>query len=54
MPANHEPELNRLKQIIAEKGNAVGTFLGVANVPIVEAIAHSGLDFVVVDTEHVP
>lgn len=54
MPANQEPELNRLKQIIAEKGNAVGTFLGVANVPIVEAMAHTGLDFVVVDTEHGP
>ncbi len=46
--------LNRLKQIIEDKGNAVGTFLGVTNVPILEGLAFTGLDFVVIDTEHGP
>ena len=46
--------LNRLKEIIEEKGNAVGTFLGAANVPILEGMAYTGLDFVIIDTEHGP
>lgn len=46
--------LNRLKEIIAEKGNAVGTFLAVATVPIIECMGYAGVDFVIIDTEHGP
>ena len=46
--------LNRLKKIIFEKGNAIGTFLGVTNVPLMECLGYTGLDFVVIDTEHGP
>lgn len=46
--------LNKLKKAIAEKGCAVGTFLGVANPPIVEIMGYTGLDFVIIDTEHGP
>ena len=46
--------LNRLKKIISEKGNAIGTFLGVTNVPLMECLGYTGLDFVVIDTEHGP
>lgn len=44
--------LNLLKEKIAEKGHAIGTFLGVANVPIVECLGYTGLDYVIIDTEH--
>ena len=43
---------NTLKRIISEKGNAVGTFLCVSTPAIVEDISYSGLDFVLIDTEH--
>ena len=43
---------NKLKKAISEKGNAVGTFLGLATPALVENISASGLDFVVIDTEH--
>ena len=46
--------LNRLKELIAEKGNAIGTFLGVTTVPIMECLGYTGLDFVIIDTEHGP
>ena len=46
--------LNRLKDAIAKKGNAVGTFLGVTNVPEMEMLGYTGLDFVIIDTEHGP
>ncbi len=46
--------MNLLKKTIAQKGSAIGTFLHVSNVQLIEAIASSGLDFVVIDTEHGP
>ena len=46
--------LNKLKKAISEKGNAVGTFLGVSTPSIVEILGYTGLDFVVIDTEHGP
>ena len=45
---------NRLRQSVAEKGAAVGTFLGLSNLPMVECLAYTGLDFVIIDTEHGP
>lgn len=45
---------NRLRERIAEKGNATGTFLGVTTVPIMECLGYTGLDFVIIDTEHGP
>ena len=46
--------LNKLRRAIEEKGNAVGTFLGVSTPSIVEILGYTGLDFVVIDTEHGP
>ena len=46
--------LNKLSGAIKEKGNAVGTFLGVSTPSIVEILGYTGLDFVVIDTEHGP
>ena len=46
--------LNKLKAAICEKGCALGTFLSVANPSIVETMGYTGLDFVVIDTEHGP
>ena len=46
--------LNKLKEAIEEKQCAIGTFLGAANPSIVEIMGYTGLDFVVIDTEHGP
>lgn len=46
--------LNKLKSAIENKQHAIGTFLGVANPSIVEILGYTGLDFVVIDTEHGP
>ena len=46
--------LNKLRDAIEKKQYAVGTFLGVANPSIVEIMGYTGLDFVVIDTEHGP
>ena len=46
--------MNFLKKALQEKGNALGTFLSVTNVPIMEGLGYTGLDFVVIDTEHGP
>lgn len=46
--------LNKLKNAIEKKQYAVGTFLGAANPSIVEIMGYTGLDFVVIDTEHGP
>lgn len=45
---------NTLKACIEKNGYCLGTYLGVANVPIIECLGYSGLDFVVIDTEHGP
>ena len=46
--------LNKLRRAIDENGNAVGTFLGVSTPSIVEILGYTGMDFVVIDTEHGP
>lgn len=46
--------LNKLRKAIADNGYALGTFLGVSNPEIVEIMGYTGLDFVVIDTEHGP
>jgi 4-hydroxy-2-oxoheptanedioate aldolase len=46
--------LNKLREAIEKKKYAVGTFLGAANSSIVEIMGYTGLDFVVIDTEHGP
>ena len=46
--------LNKLRRAIEENGHAVGTFLGVSTPSIVEILGYTGLDFVVIDTEHGP
>ena len=46
--------LNKLRGAIKENGNAVGTFLGVSTPSIVEILGYTGMDFVVIDTEHGP
>ncbi|MBR3331014.1 MAG: hypothetical protein IKG25_07330 [Mogibacterium sp.] len=46
--------LNKLKDAIEKNQYAVGTFLGAANPSIVEIMGYTGLDFVVIDTEHGP
>ncbi len=46
--------MNKLRDAIEKKKYAVGTFLGAANPSIVEILGYTGLDFVVIDTEHGP
>lgn len=46
--------LNILKEKMQEKGSTIGTFLGVTNVPMLECLGYTGLDFVIIDTEHGP
>ncbi len=46
--------LNKLKAAIEKNKYAIGTFLGAANPSIVEILGYTGLDFVVIDTEHGP
>ena len=45
---------NQLRRHIAEKGSAVGSFLGLSNLAMVECLGYTGLDFVIIDTEHGP
>jgi len=44
--------VNRTKQIINTGGSAFGTFATLGEPGFVEMIGYSGLDFVVIDTEH--
>ena len=46
--------MNKLRDAIEKKQYAVGTFLGAANPSVVEIMGYTGLDFVVIDTEHGP
>lgn len=46
--------LNKLRKAIKGNGYAVGTFLGVSTPSIVEILGYTGMDFVVIDTEHGP
>ncbi len=46
--------MNIIKKRIAEKGYAAGTFVGVSTPEIIEGISRSGLDYIIIDTEHGP
>ncbi|MBQ3369596.1 MAG: hypothetical protein IJG48_01110 [Mogibacterium sp.] len=46
--------MNKMRMAIQEKGFAVGSFLEVSTPAIVEIMGYTGLDFVVIDTEHGP
>ena len=46
--------LNKLRKAIAEKGNAIGTFVGVSTPAIVEILGYTGMDYLIIDTEHGP
>lgn len=46
--------LNKLRRSISEKMNALGTFLSVSTPSIVEILGYTGMDFIVIDTEHGP
>ena len=46
--------LNKFKIAIQEKECAIGTFLGVSTPSIVEIMGYTGMDFVIIDTEHGP
>ena len=46
--------LNKLRKAIAEKRNAIGTFIGLSTPAIVELLGYTGMDFIIVDTEHGP
>lgn len=46
--------LNRLREKFKNGENAVGTFFCISNVAIMECLGYTGIDFVIVDTEHGP
>ena len=46
--------LNRLRDLAAAKSAAIGTFVSMGNMSEVECLGYTGLDFVVIDTEHGP
>ncbi len=46
--------MNRLRDLYAEKKPALGTFFSAGNPSMMECLGYTGLDFVVIDTEHGP
>ena len=46
--------LNRLRDFYAEGKPAIGTFFSAGNEAFMECLGYTGLDFVVIDTEHGP
>lgn len=46
--------MNRLRKLYADGVPAVGTFFGIGDMSVVEALGYTGLDFIVIDTEHGP
>ena len=52
--ANQPPRVNRLRDLWAAGGCAFGAIGTIPSVQSVQALARSGLDFVVVDMEHGP
>lgn len=46
--------LNRLRDLYAEGRPAIGTFFSSGNEAMMECLGYTGLDFVVIDTEHGP
>ena len=45
---------NKLKQILASKRPAIGTWVAIPDVYAVEMIAGLGFDWLLVDMEHIP
>ena len=43
---------NKLQEKIRRGEKTVGTFLGAGNASIAEAIGYSGLDYIIIDTDH--
>lgn len=46
--------LNRLRELFQSGKGAVGTFVSMGNESVVECLGYTGLDFVIIDTEHGP
>ena len=46
--------LNRLRDLYAEGKPAIGTFFSAGNASFMECLGYSGLDYVIIDTEHGP
>jgi 4-hydroxy-2-oxoheptanedioate aldolase len=53
-PRDHRPELNRLRALWAEGRCALGAIATIPSVPVVQVLARSGLDFILIDMEHGP
>lgn len=45
---------NKVKEIIRAGGNALGTFFNAGDMSVMECLGYTGLDFVLIDTEHGP
>ena len=45
---------NQLKEKINNQGKVLGTFFTMGNMSAMECLGYTGLDFVIVDTEHGP
>lgn len=46
--------LNQLRNMANENEPAIGTFLSCGNLALMECLGYTGLDFVIIDTEHGP
>ncbi len=46
--------MNKIKKAIEKKNFAIGTFLVVSTPAMIEIAGYSGMDFVIIDTEHGP
>lgn len=46
--------LNRLRDLAGANKAAIGTFVSMGNMSEVECLGYTGLDFVIIDTEHGP
>ncbi len=45
---------NKLKQILSGKRPAIGTWIAITDVYVVEMIAGLGFDWLLIDMEHIP
>lgn len=46
--------MNRLRDLYKENKTAIGTFCGMGDMSTIECLGYTGLDYVVIDTEHGP
>ena len=46
--------MNKLRDLYAAGKPAIGTFFSSGNAAMMECLGYTGLDFVVIDTEHGP